>query len=37
VIGRVLLGRPVGKDHLDDLGIDVKILKWFLTKLDAEV
>jgi hypothetical protein len=27
-ISRVLLGTSVGKDHLENPGVDVKILKW---------
>jgi len=28
--------RPEGKDHVEDLGIDEKILKWILKKWDEE-
>ena len=34
---RVLVGKPEGRNHLEDLGIDGRtILKWILEKWDGE-
>jgi hypothetical protein len=33
---RVLVGRPDGKNHLEDLGVDGRILKWIFKKWDGE-
>jgi hypothetical protein len=29
---RVLVGKPEGKSHLDDIGVDWIMLKWILEK-----
>ena len=34
---RVFVGRPEGRNHLQDLGVDGRIiLKWIITKWDVE-
>ena len=33
---RVFVGRPDGKNHLEDLCVDGRILKWIFKKWDGE-
>jgi len=34
---RILLVKPEGENHLQDLGIDVRKLKWILRKCNVKV
>jgi hypothetical protein len=34
---RILVGRPEGRDHLEDIGVDGKVIaKWIFKKWDGE-
>jgi hypothetical protein len=33
---KIFVGKPEGKNHLDDLVVDGRILKWILWKQDLE-